>query len=114
MSKSQKPIVVKGKLKFKNSGGNARKSGGVVRSAPAVVTLGHGADDVGKTDAIEVTESLTESQKKHLKRKEELEKVNMKKTIDMGYRERVEAFNAKLSTLTEHNDIPRVSAAGNG
>jgi protein FAM32A len=30
------------------------------------------------------------------------------------HREKVETFNAKLGSLTEHNDIPRVSAAGNG
>ena len=30
------------------------------------------------------------------------------------HREKVEKFNAKLATMSEHNDIPRVSAAGNG
>ena len=29
-------------------------------------------------------------------------------------RERVDELNNKLSTMTEHNDIPRISAAGNG
>ena len=32
----------------------------------------------------------------------------------MSHRERVEQFNEKLGKLTELNDIPRVSAAGNG
>ena len=32
----------------------------------------------------------------------------------MSHRERVEQFNEKLGSLTELNDIPRVSAAGNG
>jgi hypothetical protein len=32
----------------------------------------------------------------------------------MSHRERVEQFNEKLGQLTELNDIPRVSAAGNG
>jgi protein FAM32A len=31
-----------------------------------------------------------------------------------SHRERVDDLNEKLSTMTEHNDIPRISAAGNG
>ena len=34
--------------------------------------------------------------------------------FSMSHRERVEQFNEKLGKLTELNDIPRVSAAGNG
>jgi hypothetical protein len=30
------------------------------------------------------------------------------------FRDRIEGFNNRLSRLTEHNDIPRISAAGNG
>lgn len=32
----------------------------------------------------------------------------------LSHRERVEQFNEQLGKLTELNDIPRVSAAGNG
>ena len=59
-------------------------------------------------------EYLTEAQKKHMKKKEQLNSHNSKKVVELSYRERVETFNYKLSTLSEHNDIPRVSAAGNG
>ena len=38
----------------------------------------------------------------------------MEKIASQSHRERVETFNTKLSKLTELNDIPRVSAAGNG
>ena len=31
-----------------------------------------------------------------------------------SHRERVDELNNKLSEMTEHNDIPRISAAGNG
>ncbi len=38
----------------------------------------------------------------------------MKKVLSKTHRERIDEFNQYLSVLTEHNDIPRVSAAGNG
>lgn len=34
--------------------------------------------------------------------------------VEKTHRERVEEFNALLASMTEHNDIPRCSAAGNG
>lgn len=57
---------------------------------------------------------LTEAQKKFLKRRSEVESRVLKSITAKTYRDRVEEFNQKLSTMTEHNDIPRVSAAGNG
>ena len=39
---------------------------------------------------------------------------NTNYSYSMSHRERVEQFNEKLGSLTELNDIPRVSAAGNG
>lgn len=59
-------------------------------------------------------EFLTSTQKKHREKLLEAEAREMKKQASMSYRDKVDAFNSKLSTLTEHNDIPRVSAAGNG
>ena len=40
--------------------------------------------------------------------------IKMEKVVSLSHRERVEAFSEKLGNLTELNDIPRVSAAGNG
>lgn len=40
--------------------------------------------------------------------------VQYKLFLSMSHRERVEQFNEKVGSLTELNDIPRVSAAGNG
>jgi protein FAM32A len=57
---------------------------------------------------------LTEAQKRHEKRRRELEVEEMKKAVKTTYRQRIEKFNEQLATRTEHNDIPRVSAAGNG
>ena len=69
-----------------------------------------------KNEQIEekIEEDLTESQRKHLKKKLKLENERMSKLIKITYRDRIEGYNNKLSSLTEHNDIPRVSAAGNG
>jgi hypothetical protein len=127
MSKVNKPVVMKGKLKFKGSGGS--KSGGAKRSAPSVSlhspdpapAAGAGEGNDSAADGSEPADPpseldglLTESQKKHMKRRQELDDKALKTGSSVSYRERIEAFNTKLSTLTEHNDIPRISAAGNG
>lgn len=56
---------------------------------------------------------LTESQRRHKRKKIEQEARAAKSTAS-SYRDRIEEFNYKLSVTTEHNDIPRISAAGNG
>lgn len=63
---------------------------------------------------------MTEAQKRHRQKliereKELLARGKKGKEIEIkSFRDRIEEFNSKLSTLTEHNDIPRISAAGNG
>jgi protein FAM32A len=59
-------------------------------------------------------DGLTEAERKALKRRLERERIDAEKTAQMSHRERIEEFNTKLASLTELNDIPRVSAAGNG
>jgi protein FAM32A len=59
-------------------------------------------------------EELTEAEKKALKFKSKQAKREMEQVVKLSHRERVEQFNEKLGSLTELNDIPRVSAAGNG
>jgi protein FAM32A len=68
----------------------------------------------GEEPAIETSSILTEAQKKHMAKKIKMESVSSGGIVKTTYRERVENFNMHLATLTEHNDIPRVSAAGNG
>ena len=116
-AKASKPVVMKGKLKFKGSGG-ARKPSSVKQPTPAVslpnVTATSSTEKKSVVVDPELDDMLTESQKRHMRRQLELESKNIKKAVKVSYREKVEEFNMKLSTLTEHNDIPRVSAAGNG
>lgn len=64
--------------------------------------------------ALEKDDGLTETQRRHIARQKEREKNNIKNMVSKSHRERIDEFNQYLSVLTEHNDIPRVSAAGNG
>lgn len=53
-------------------------------------------------------DDMTEAERKALKLKLEREKAELTKIALKSHRERVEEFNEKLSSQTEHNDIPRV------
>lgn len=64
---------------------------------------------VKESVAATVVEELTEAEKKAALRRQEREKECLKAVASKSHRERVEEFNEKLSQLTEHNDIPRVS-----
>jgi protein FAM32A len=66
-----------------------------------------------ETNASEVSVTLTKTQENLMRAQMENEKLSSTKP-QKTYREKVNEFNDKLSTLTEHNDIPRISAAGNG
>ena len=59
-------------------------------------------------------DELTSAERKALKFKRLREREENKKIAQKSHRERVEALNDKLGSMTELNDIPRVSAAGNG
>jgi protein FAM32A len=59
-------------------------------------------------------DDLTEAERRALVRKREREHKELEMVAKKSHRERVEEFNEKLGSQTELNDIPRVSAAGNG
>ena len=59
-------------------------------------------------------EFLTPSQLAHKKKARAKEIDIAKDRAAISYRQRINEFNKKLASTTEHNDIPRVSAAGNG
>ncbi|KAL7574538.1 hypothetical protein ACA910_015893 [Epithemia clementina (nom. ined.)] len=65
-------------------------------------------------DQVVVDDDKTEAERKALARKKERERKDLEKLAQKSHRETIEEFNEKLGQLTEHNDIPRVSAAGNG
>jgi protein FAM32A len=70
----------------------------------------------GKTNVNEkiVLDELTEAERRAKRFKIERQKKDLEKISELSHRERIEKFNENLSKLTELNDIPRVSAAGNG
>jgi protein FAM32A len=53
----------------------------------------------------------TEAQKRHDERVKKLEEERLRKMATKGYRDRVKDFNEHLASLSEHHDIPKVSAA---
>jgi protein FAM32A len=73
-----------------------------------------GADDDAKSPVDDSDEELTAAEKRARKFKADQARREMEKVVKLSHRERVEQFNEKLGQLTELNDIPRVSAAGNG
>jgi protein FAM32A len=115
---AKKPTVIGGKLKLKGSSTSNStttpkadlKSSQKRTSDSIEIDEGKGNADVVKDDEIH----LTEAQKRFKKQKMEKEKRDAEKLAQKSFRDRIDEFNQKLSKLTEHNDIPRVSAAGNG
>ncbi|RMX67873.1 hypothetical protein DD238_000326 [Peronospora effusa] len=66
-------------------------------------------------DDVEVdTEEMTPAQRRHAEHQKKREQEEIKKLASKTYRERIEELNQHLGSLTEHHDVPRVSAAGNG
>lgn len=57
---------------------------------------------------------LTAAEMKFELRRRQREHDRIQKIISKTHRQKIDEFNEKLSKLTEHNDIPKVSAAGNG
>lgn len=71
-------------------------------------------DEKKHDEGYENDQDLTDAEKRALKFKLERERQESEKIAQKSHRERVEELNNHLSSLTELNDIPRVSAAGNG
>lgn len=127
MNKGQ-PVVVKGKLKLKGSAPSANSQASSKVSKTQSTSSQSSADSSQlrkrkfeeSNDSIETLEGLakevhlTDAQKRFKQKQQERETAEAKKLVGSSYRERINQFNEKLSKLTEHNDIPRVSAAGNG
>lgn len=66
-----------------------------------------------KSSDAEVDDS-TPAQRRHVEHQKKREQELIEKMASKTYRERIEELNQHLGSLTEHHDVPRVSAAGNG
>jgi protein FAM32A len=128
------PTVIPGKLKLKGAGGPEKKKkkkrsrderDNTIRDSQVSFGTQEGDKSNGSSSSssssrnthIEIDnpdEFLTETQKKFEQKKIKLELEKAKSVIGTTYRDRVEQLNYELSIKSEHNDIPRISAAGNG
>ena len=132
------PTVIPGKLKLKGAGGPEKKKkkkrsrderDNTIRDSQVSFGTQEGDKSNGTSSSssssssssgnthIEIDnpdEFLTETQKKFEQKKIKLELEKAKSVIGTTYRDRVEQLNYELSIKSEHNDIPRISAAGNG
>jgi protein FAM32A len=125
------PIFIGGRLKLKGvkaigSGSSTKKDSKKTLSASTTTTTTTTTSSkeekkeksswIGKAVDVENEESfLTDVQRRHREKTRQIQRERVaKKLTETSYRDRLDAFNHKLATETEHNDIPRVSAAGNG
>jgi hypothetical protein len=65
-------------------------------------------DDIDEDDDND-DDGLTEAERKAAQKQRQRELLVLSQVAQKTHRERIEEFNQKLSQLTEHNDIPRVS-----
>ena len=113
---SSNVTVIAGKLKFKGSNNNSkkRKISSIETNEIKSTAITSSEIKEDNTPLVYIENDivgLTETEKRHRRKKQESIKRNLSSAT---YRDRMDLFNDKLSRMTEHNDIPRVSAAGNG
>ena len=119
-------MVVPGKLKFK---GSKRKDNKINRNETASLSSGGlKTKEMDRENNMELKVSssesgkgekrpvlyMTDAQKIHKEKRKVAEEKELKKLLKTTHRDRIEMFNCRLGQMTEHNDIPRISAAGNG
>lgn len=113
-------MVVGGKLKFKGSQRKDKKTSKSESDKSAA--LPSSVSDQKTEMNVSISESgekksllfMTDAQKIHKEKRKATEEKELKKFIKTTHRDRIEKFNLMLGQMTEHNDIPRISAAGNG
>ncbi|KAF0720461.1 Aste57867_287 [Aphanomyces stellatus] len=101
------PLKKKSKKKRKRETDNEDEAS-VVASAKQT------ADDDDAAAVLVPISGPTPAQKKHQKFKAKREEEEIMKQASKTYRERVDEYSKYLGSLSEHHDVPRVSAAGNG
>ncbi|GLD93281.1 hypothetical protein PINS_up001873 [Pythium insidiosum] len=67
-----------------------------------------------EVEEVVVLNDMTPAQRRYEEHRRKREEAQVQKVAEKTYRQRVEELNQYLGRLTEHHDIPRVSAAGNG
>ena len=117
-SAAKSSMVVGGKLKFKGSkSSSSSKAKRDEMKMPSSVS-----DQKKEASTVSLSDNgdrksvlfITEAQRIHKEKRMAVEEKALKKFVKVPHKDRIEMFNLRLSNMTEHNDIPRVSAAGNG
>ena len=122
LQQQQQPVFARGALSFKGDKKKTKKAkkaksnqakhdvvGAAAAAASSKSSVRHDDYNIDIED-----DEMTAAERASFQKKQERELEELKSIATLSHRERVEAYNEKLSQLTEHNDIPRVSAAGNG
>jgi protein FAM32A len=107
-------LSFKGDKKKKSAKKTSKQSKHALKDEEAEVAKHFHSSNADNVENSDDDEELTESERKAIKLKRQRQKEESKIIASKSHRERVEELNVKLGNLTEHNDIPRVSAAGNG
>ena len=109
-------LCFKGEKKKKKSKKKSKKSKHKLKDDGDVTEVSRSSPqhDEFPPPSDEDDDELTEAERKALKFKRRRQQEESKKIAQQSHRERVEILNEKLGNMTELNDIPRVSAAGNG
>mmetsp|Transcript_19146 Transcript_19146/g.27239 ORF Transcript_19146/g.27239 Transcript_19146/m.27239 type:complete len:121 (+) Transcript_19146:53-415(+) len=112
---------VKGKLKLKGGkdhGSKKKAKTNKIKSSSKDSSTSKGSEAEASREldsaSTEPFDGMTEAERRAQKFKLERQLKDISDISRLSHRDRVEQFNEKLSMLTELNDIPRVSAAGNG
>ncbi|KAK8809163.1 hypothetical protein WA171_001287 [Blastocystis sp. BT1] len=110
--------VVSSKLKFKGSvlpvKEKKSKKKSVKPSAKLEKLIVKPGEEKNYHPVEPVEDYRTEAEKRFDERLKQKEKDFIEKRSKMSYQEVVDEMNAKLEKLTDHNDIPRIAAAGLG
>ena len=122
--------VVGGKLKFKGGGGggSGSKDGKAVAKKPilektsstssssssSTTSSSNNAASSNSTSNSSSKQYLTEAEIKHREKRAKADAKEAAKKAKQSYTERLDSYNKYLSKLPAHNDIPKISAAGNG
>lgn len=102
-SKKAKKKSKNSKHKIKSDAENREKNENEISELKFDTTKSNGDNYEEDSD-----DGLTSAERRSLDRKKQREREELAKVGGKSHRERVEEFNEKLGSLTEHNDIPRV------
>ena len=121
-SVAKKSTSVGGKLKFKGSNSGDKKSKKSDSESSISRMQSNISDQKKEPSNVSLSDNgdkksvifMTEAQKIHKEKRMAMEEKELKKFVKVPHRDRIEMFNMRLGQMSEHNDIPRISAAGNG